>query len=44
VLGSTASKCSAVHVRDMGVHEGGAGDANDDPFEQYRKRMMLGYK
>jgi hypothetical protein len=28
----------------MGVHKGGVGAANDDPFEQYRKRMMLGYK
>jgi splicing factor 4 len=28
----------------LGAQAHGAVEANDDPFEQYRKRMQLGYK
>lgn len=28
----------------LGAEAHGAVNADDDPFEQYRKRMMLGYK
>jgi splicing factor 4 len=45
--GAAAAAAAAGMKQDtlgLGAQAHGAVEAGDDPFEQYRKRMMLGYK
>jgi splicing factor 4 len=46
--GAASAAAAAAGMRQdtlgLGAQAHGAVEANDDPFEQYRKRMMLGYK
>jgi splicing factor 4 len=46
--GAAAAAAAAAGMKQdtlgLGAQAHGAVEASDDPFEQYRKRMMLGYK